>query len=234
MPDTLTSGAVGLYWDRLDSVGRSIQRQAPPHPPGKAGKRTVQLFHALHALHDEEQPRSPEDVAAMIDRWVAIEEEVAHILHENSEPSVTTSSSWADAVPALSSPLRVLTRLATTASINVAESLLDKSPAPRQRAASLASGLGALSRSSSATCGLDETPEPQRDGGGGGGGGGGGVGAAGPESGDDDLLGPQLEAVRETLLAKACLGLLHWWLMVLLDLCFSAEAAAKLQPEAQP
>ena len=75
----------------------------------------------------------------------------------------------------------------------------------------------------------------RRGGGGGGGGGGvGGVGAAGPESGDDDLLGPQLEAVRETLLAKACLGLLHWWLMVLLDLCFSAEAAATLQPEPQP
>jgi hypothetical protein len=191
----------------------------------------VQLFHALHALHEEEQARSPEDVAAMLDRWVAIEEEVAHILHENSEPTVTTSSSWADAVPALSSPLRVLTRLASTASINVAESLLDMAPAPRRRAASFASGLGALSRSSS---GLDETPEPQRRGGGGGGGGVGGVGTAGPESGDDDLLGSQLEAVRETLLAKACLGLLHWWLMVLLDLCFSAEAAAELQPEPQP
>ena len=194
----------------------------------------MQLFHALHALHEEEQARSPEDVAAMLDRWVAIEEEVAHILHENSEPTVTTSSSWADAVPALSSPLRVLTRLASTASINVAESLLDMAPAPRRRAASFASGLGALSRSSSATCGLDETPEPQRRVGGGGVGGVGGVGTAGPESGDDDLLGPQLEAVRETLLAKACLGLLHWWLMVLLDLCFSAEAAAELQPEPQP
>ena len=192
----------------------------------------MQLFHALHALHEEEQARSPEDVAAMLDRWVAIEEEVAHILHENSEPTVTTSSSWADAVPALSSPLRVLTRLASTASINVAESLLDMAPAPRRRAASFASGLGALSRSSSATCGLDETPDPQRRVGGGGGVG--GVGTAGPESGDDDLLGPQLEAVRETLLAKACLGLLHWWLMVLLDLCFSAEAAAELQPEPQP
>ena len=225
MPDTLTSGAVGLYWERLDSVGRSIQRQAPPHPPGKAGERTVQLFHALHALHDSEQARSPEDVAATLDRWVAIEEEVAHILHENSEPTVTTSSSWADVV-ALSSPLRVLHRLASTASINVAESLLEMSPVPRRRAASLASGLSALSRSSSAA-GLDETHEPQQGGGGGG-------GTAAPECGDDDLLGPHLEAVRETLLAKACLGLLHWWLMVLLDLCFSAEAAAELQPEPQP
>ena len=221
MPATLTSGAVGLYWERLDSVGRSIQRQAPPHPPGKAGERTVQLFHALHALHDSEQARSPEDVAVTLDRWVAIEEEVAHILHENSElepQPPTKSSSWADVV-ALSSPLRVLHRLASTASINVAESLLEMSPVPRRRAASLASGLSALSRSSSAA-GLDETHEPQQGGGGGG-------GTAAPECGDDDLLGPHLEAVRETLLAKACLGLLHWWLMVLLDLCFSAEATAK-------
>ena len=175
MPATLTSGAVGLYWERLESVGRSIQRQAPPHPPGKAGERTVQLFHALHALHDSEQERSPEDVAATLDRWVAIEEEVVHIPPENSEPSVTPSSSWADVV-ALSSPLRVLHRLASTASINVAESLLEMSPVPRRRAASLASGLSSLSRSSSAAC-LDETHEPQQGGGGGG-------GAAAPESGD--------------------------------------------------
>ena len=223
MPATLTSGAVGLYWERLDSVGRSIQRQAPPHPPGKAGERTVQLFHALHALHDSEQARSPEDVAATLDKWVALEEEVAHILHENTEPLVTASPSWADVV-ALSSPLRVLHRLATKANINVAESLLELSPVPRRRGLSLASGLSALSRSSSAA-GLDTEPphEPQQRGGGG--------GAAEAESGDDDLLGPHLEAVRETLLAKACLGLLHWWLMVLLDLCFSAEAAAKFWHE---
>jgi hypothetical protein len=45
-------------------------------------------------------------------------------------------------------------------------------------------------------------------------------------AGADDLMAWQLEAVRETLLAKACLGLLHWWLMALLDLAYRAEAAA--------
>ena len=107
MPPAPSSGAVGLYWERLDSVGRSIQRLAPLHPPGKAGKRAVQLFHTLHELLNSEQARSPEDVAATLDRWVAIEEEAAHILHE-TEPSVTATASWSS----LSSPLRALHQLA--------------------------------------------------------------------------------------------------------------------------
>ena len=100
-------GAVGLYWERLDSVGRSIQRLAPPQPPGTAGKRTVQLFHTLHELLSSEQARSPEDVTATLDRWVAIEEEAAHILRE-TEASVPMTSSWSS----LSTPLRALHRLA--------------------------------------------------------------------------------------------------------------------------
>ena len=131
----LSSGAVGLYWERLDSVGRNIQRLAPNQPPSEAGERTTQLFHALHALLAAEQARSPEDVAAMLDRWLAMEEEAAQILRDAAE-APTKNSSWSNLTP-----LRALSRLASSGSM--AEGLREFST-PRRRAVSMAAGLCAL------------------------------------------------------------------------------------------
>ena len=166
-----SSGAVGLYWERLDSVGRNIQRLAPLRAPSEAGERTTQLFQQLHALLAAEQARSPEDVAAMLDQWMAIEEEAAQILRDASEESPSNTSSWSSLTP-----LRALSRLASAGSMAELAQRLDS---PRARAASMATGLSSLKQMN------------------------GGGGDGGFEPPRDELLNERLEAVRETLLAKA-------------------------------
>ena len=73
----LGSGAVGLYWERLDTVKHNIMRLAPTSPPPDAGERSLLLFNALQAMLAGEQERSPEEIAAMLHRWMALEEEAS-------------------------------------------------------------------------------------------------------------------------------------------------------------
>ena len=202
----LGAGPVGLYWERLELVKYNILRLTPSSP-SSGGERTALLFAALHALLSSEQERSPEEIAVMLQRWMALEEQAASVLHDaEMSRSLAASSSWSSLTP-----LRALQRRLSSSGIGESVSGMSRAASRDRRTASMAGGLHSMRDNVASTS------------------------VAGPAGGgsvpatprriveEDDLLSDELEAVREALLAKACLGLLHWWLMTLLELSFRAE-----------
>ena len=207
----LGAGPVGLYWERLELVQYNIMRLTPSSPSGSGESSSTLLFSALLALLSSEQERSPEEIGVMLHRWIALEEQAASVLHDpNTSRSLTSSSSWSSLTP-----LRALQRRLSSSSIGESFSGMSRTAHRDRRTASMAGGLHSMRDND-----LRST------------------GSAGPSGGgsqpatparrvveEDDLLSDELEAMREALLAKACLGLLHWWLMTLLELSFRAERA---------